>query len=60
MREDGSTYQSQLEGRQAHHGFTKDEENEHDRAQEIVHISWKSVKYIELLILKLLPQFAYK
>lgn len=50
MRE---TYQSQLEGWQAHHGFTEDEENEHGWAQEIVHISWKPGEKINLLISKI-------
>jgi len=60
MRENGSTYQSQLEGWQAHHSFTGDEENEHDWAQQIVHIRWKPGEKINLLISNLLLKFAYK
>jgi hypothetical protein len=60
MRDNGGTYQSQLEGWQAHHSFTKDEANEHGRAQVIFRISWKPAEKINLLIFKLLLKFAYK
>jgi len=53
MCETGSTYQSQLEGWQAHHSFTEDEENENDWAQEIIHIGWKPGEKINLLISKI-------
>lgn len=53
MRETDSTYQSQLEGWQTHHSFTEDEDNEHDWAQEFVHISWKPGEKMNLLISKI-------
>lgn len=54
--DNGSTYQSQLEGWQTHHSFTKDEENEHDRAQVIVHIGWKPIGEINLLIFQIVSE----
>jgi hypothetical protein len=53
MCEIDSTYQGQLEGWQAHHSFTGDEENEHNWAQEIVYISWKPGEKINLLSSKI-------
>jgi len=53
MRETGSTYQSHLEGWQAHQSFTEEDENEHDWAQEIVHISWKPGEKIYLVTSKI-------
>jgi hypothetical protein len=58
--DNGSTYQSQLEGWQTHHSFTKDEENEYDRAQVIVYIGWKPVGNINLLMLKIASEIRLK